>query len=106
MNRNKRLLRAKIIVLMPIKKAKDKGLHSMHSKISANSPHVLILRLWREPRRDADTIPEWRALIEDVSNRRRYPVKDMTHLYALLAPYGEAMGLDDFVGHTSADDGE
>ena len=76
----------------------------MDDNTHADSSHVLILRLWREPRQDADTTPEWRALIEDVSSGQRYPVKDMTHLHALLAPYGEAMGLDDFLAGTSAVD--
>ncbi|RMG90485.1 MAG: hypothetical protein D6706_19400 [Chloroflexi bacterium] len=68
------------------------------------STHVLILRLWRETGTGDGAEPEWRALIEDVSTRQRYPVKDMTALQALLAPYGEAMALNDFLAGVPADD--
>ena len=77
----------------------------MDDNTQADTAHILILRLWREPRQDAGTTPEWRALIEDVSTSKRYPVKDMTHLHALLAPYGETMGLDDFLAGAPAADG-
>ncbi len=76
----------------------------MGDNIHDDSSHVLILRLWCEPRQDTDAPPTWRALIEDVASRRRYPVRDMTHLHALLAPCGEAMGLDDFLAGTPAVD--
>ncbi len=69
-----------------------------------DSSHVLILRLWCEPRQGEDTTPAWRALIEDVASSQRYPVKDMTHLHALLAPYGEVLALDDFLTGALADD--
>lgn len=76
----------------------------MRDYANIDSPHVLILRLWREPRQGADTTPEWRALIEHVGSGQRYPVKDMTVLYALLAPYGEAMALTDFLAGATAHD--
>jgi len=66
--------------------------------------HVLILRLWRETGTSDDAEPEWRALIEDVSTRQRYPVKDMAALQALLAPYGDAMALNDFLAGVQVDD--
>ena len=75
----------------------------MDDNANADLSHVLILRLWREPRQGADAPPKWRALIEDVGSGQRYPVKDMTHLYALLAPYGKAIGLDDFLAGAPAD---
>jgi len=69
----------------------------MNDNTQTDTTHVLILRLWREPRQGKDTTPEWRALIEDVSTSQRYPVRDMAALQTLLAPYGDAMGLDDFL---------
>lgn len=69
-----------------------------------NPTHVLILRLWRETGASDDAEPEWRALIEDVSTRQRYPVRDMAALQTLLTPYGEAMALTDFLA--DADDDE
>lgn len=69
-----------------------------------NSTHVLILRLWRETGTSAGTEPEWRALIEDVSTRQRYPVRDMAALRALLAPYGDTMALNDFLANAPAHD--
>ena len=77
----------------------------MNDDTNVDSSHVLILRLWREPHQGADAAPAWRGLIEDVASKQRYPVRDMTPLHALLAPYGEAMGLDDFLAGTPADDG-
>lgn len=62
-----------------------------------DSPHVLILRLWRETGTSDDAEPEWRALIEDVSTSQRFPVRDMRSLQALLAPYRDDIGLDDFL---------
>lgn len=76
----------------------------MDNNTHADAPHVLILRLWREPRQGADTTPEWRALIEDVSTSKRYPVRNMAALHALLAPYGDAMDLDDFLANAPAHD--
>ena len=76
----------------------------MDDNTQTDTAHVLILRLWCEPRQGADAPPAWRALIEDVGSGQRYPVKDMTHLHALLAPYGEALALDDFLDGAPADD--
>jgi aspartate/tyrosine/aromatic aminotransferase len=76
----------------------------MNEYTGVDDPHVLILRLWSEPRTGADTAPEWRALIEHVNTRKRYPIKDMAALYALLAPYGDDMALDDFLASQTAQD--
>lgn len=62
------------------------------------SSHVLILRLWRESRSEVDSEPEWRALIEHVNTKKRYPVRDMSALSALLAPYADDMGLQNLTG--------
>lgn len=76
----------------------------MNEYAGAESPHVLILRLWCEPRTGAESAPVWRALIEHVGTSKRYPIKDMTALYALLAPYGNAMALNDFLASQNASD--
>lgn len=68
----------------------------MDDNTQTDTTHVLILRLWREPRQGVDTAPEWRALIEDVASRQRFPIRDMSYLQTLLAPYGDELGLDDF----------
>jgi hypothetical protein len=70
----------------------------------ADAPHVLILRLWCEPRTSNASACEWRALIEDVGTSTRFPVRDMAALYALLVPYGDAMRLDDFLVSQKASD--
>lgn len=62
-----------------------------------DSSHVLILRLWRETGTGDGAEPEWRALIENVSTRQRFPVRDMNSLQALLAPYRDGIGLGDFL---------
>jgi hypothetical protein len=66
----------------------------MGNQLSDDGSHVFILRLWREPGIDTDAAPEWRALIENVSTSTRHPIKDMTALQALLAPFEEDSELD------------
>lgn len=61
------------------------------------STHVFILRLWRETGASPDTKPEWRALIENVSSKLRFPIKDMTALHALFAPFGDDLELNNFL---------
>lgn len=66
----------------------------MSNQLGDDGSHVFILRLWREPGTNVDTAPEWRALIENVSTSTRYPIRDMTALQALLAPFEEDSELD------------
>ncbi|RMH20863.1 MAG: hypothetical protein D6698_03465 [Gammaproteobacteria bacterium] len=82
------------------KSAQRREINLMSDYADETSTHVLILRLWRETETGDGAKPEWRALIEDVSTRQRYPVKDMVKLQTLLAPYGEAMALNNFVADT------
>lgn len=66
--------------------------------------HVFILRLWRETGTSPVTKPEWRALIENVSPKLRFPIKDMTALHALFAPFGDDLELNDFLASQTAQD--
>jgi hypothetical protein len=69
----------------------------MSNQLSDDGSHVFILRLWREPGTNADAAPEWRALIENVSTRTRYPIRDMSALQTLLAPFEEDIELDNLI---------
>lgn len=76
----------------------------MNEHSGVDSSHVLILRLWSEPRTDADATPQWRALIEDVNTHIRYPIEDMEALSSLLGPHAHAMALEDFLASQNAQD--
>ena len=69
----------------------------MSNQLSDDGSHVFIIRLWREPGTNADAVPEWRALIENVRTSTRYPIKDMTALQTLLAPFEEDSDLDNLI---------
>lgn len=76
----------------------------MNNNLDNDGSHVFIIRLWREQGRNTDEAPEWRSLIEDVSSGNRFPIRDMSALYALLAPFGDEMGLNDFLASEEAQD--
>lgn len=69
----------------------------MNNNLDDDGAHVLIIRLWREPGQNPDSAPEWRAIIENVNTRQRFPIRDMSAVQTLLAPFGDDMGLNDFL---------
>jgi hypothetical protein len=58
---------------------------------------VFIVRLMRMQGIDMDSAPAWRALLEDANTRQRLPIRDMSALQALLAPYADELDLGDFL---------
>lgn len=65
--------------------------------MNEETSHVFIIRLWHEPGTEAYAAPEWRAIIENVNTRQRFPIRDMSAVQTLLAPFGDDMGLNDFL---------
>ena len=69
----------------------------MNSYSEDDKNFVFIVRLVRMPGTDMDPASEWRALLEAANSGQRFPIKDMSALQALLAPYADDLDLNDFL---------
>jgi hypothetical protein len=55
--------------------------------------HSFIVRIWLEAREIKEKKPEWRGVIEHVSNGAKHNLRDLNEITSFIAPYLREMGV-------------